>query len=68
MYQMNHYKTGDTRQYENLSRHDNESEEERDKSDWRIEMADDVEFDGIDDGLSNNNGSEPPQNRQRMSL
>jgi hypothetical protein len=31
-------------------------------------MADDVEFDGIDDGLSNNDDSEPPQNRQRMTL
>ncbi len=31
-------------------------------------MADDVEFDGIDDGLSNKDGSEPPQNRQRMTL
>ncbi len=29
-------------------------------------MADDVEFDGIDDGLSNNDGSEPPRNGQRM--
>ncbi len=68
MYQMKHYKKGDTRQDENLSRHDEESEEESKKSDWRIEMADDVEFDGIDDGLSNNNGSEPPRNRKRMSL
>ncbi len=32
-------------------------------------MADDVEFDTrIDDGLSNNDGGEPPQNRQRMTL
>jgi hypothetical protein len=68
MYQMKHYKKGNTRQDENLSSHDKGSEEESDESDWRIEMADDVEFDGIDDGLSNNNGSEPPQYRQRMSL
>ncbi len=60
MYQMKHYKKGNTRQDEKLSRHDEESEEESNESDWRIEMADDVEFDGIDDGLSNNNGSEPP--------
>ncbi len=60
MYQMKHYKKGDTRQDENLSRHDEGSEEESDESDWRIEMVDDVEFDGIDDGLSNNDGSEPP--------
>ncbi len=51
-----------------ISKHDEGSEEESDESDWRIEMADDVEFDGIDNRLSNNNGSEPPQNRQRMSL
>ena len=68
MYQMKRYKKGDTRQDENLSRHDEGSEEESDESNWRIEMADDVEFDGIDDGLSNNDGSEPPQNRQRMTL
>jgi hypothetical protein len=68
MYQMKHYKKGDTRQDENVSRHDNGSEKESNESDWRIEMADDVEFDGIDDGLSNNNGDEPPRNRQRMTL
>ncbi len=51
---------GNTRQDENLSRHDEGSEEESNKSDWMIEMVDDVEFDGIDDGLSNNDGSEPP--------
>jgi len=68
MYQMKHYKKGNTRQDENLSRHDEGSEEESDESDWRIEMTDDVEFDGIDDGLSNNDGSEPPRNRQRMTL
>ncbi len=59
---------GDTRQDENLSRHAEGSEEESKESNWRIEMADDGEFDGIDDGLSNNHGSEPPQNRQRMTL
>jgi hypothetical protein len=48
--------------------YDEGSEEESDESDWRIEMADDAEFDGIDDGLSNNNGSEPPRNRQRVTL
>jgi hypothetical protein len=68
MYQMKHCKKGDTRQDENLSKHDKGSEEESNKSDWRIEMADDEEFDGIVDGLSNNDGSEPPQNRQRMTL
>jgi hypothetical protein len=51
---------GDTRQDENVSIHDKGSEVESDKSDWRIEMADDVECDGIDDGLSDNNGGEPP--------
>ncbi len=65
---MKHCKKGDTRQDENLSKHDKGSEEESNKSDWRIEMADDEEFDGIVDGLSNNDGSEPPQNRQRMTL
>ncbi len=49
MYQMKHYKKGNTRQDENVSRHDEGSEEENDESDWRIEMADDVECDGIDD-------------------
>jgi hypothetical protein len=68
MYQMKHYKKGNTRQDENLSRHDEGSEEESNKSDWRIKMADDMKFDGIDDGLSNNDGGEPPQNRQRMTL
>ncbi len=68
MYQMKYYKKGDTRQDENVSRHDKGSEEESNKSDWRIEMADDVECDGIDDGLSDNNGGKPPQNRQRMTL
>ncbi len=31
-------------------------------------MADDVNCDGIDDGLSDNEGCEPTLNRQRMSL
>ncbi len=68
MYQMKHYKKDNTEQDENLSRHDEGSDKESDESNWRIEMADDVELDGIDDGLSNNNGSEPPRNRQRMTL
>jgi hypothetical protein len=65
---MKHYEKGDTRQEENVSRHDEGSEEESDKSNWRIEMADDVNCDGIDDGLSDNEGCEPTLNRQRMSL
>ncbi len=65
---MKHYKKDDTRQDENISTHDEGSEEESDKSNWRIEMADDVNCDGIDDGLSDNDGGEPTQNRQRMSL
>ncbi len=68
MYQMKQYKKDDTRQDESISRHDKGSEEDSDESDWRIEMADDVECDGIDDELSDNDGSEPPQNRQRMTL
>ncbi len=68
MYQMKHYKKGETRQDENESRHDEESEEESNESDWRIETVDDVECDRIDDGLSDNDGGEPPQNRQRMTL
>ncbi len=39
MYQMKYYKKGDSRQDENLSRHDEGSEEESNKRDWRIEMA-----------------------------
>jgi hypothetical protein len=31
-------------------------------------MANDVNCDGIDDGLSDNNGGGPTRNRQRMSL
>jgi hypothetical protein len=31
-------------------------------------MADDVNCDEIDDGLSDNDGGEPTRNRQRMSL
>jgi hypothetical protein len=65
---MKHYKKGNTRQDENVSRHDKGPEEESNESDWRIEMADDVKCDGIDDGLSDNDGGEPPRNRQRMSL
>ncbi len=65
---MKHYKKGDTRQDENLSRHDKGTEEESGESNWRIEMADDVEFDGIDDGLSYNDGGQPLRNRQRMTL
>ncbi len=40
---MKHYKKENTRQDENLSRNYEGSEEESDKSNWRIEMADDVE-------------------------
>ncbi len=65
---MKHYKKGDTRQDENVSIHDEGSEEDSDKSNWRIEMVDDVECDEIDDGLSDNDGGEPPRNRQRLEM
>ena len=37
------------------------------EEDWRIEVEDNVECDGIDDTLSDNE-DEPQRNRQRMTL
>ncbi len=40
---------------------------ESDKEDWRIDVENNVECDGIDDTLSDNE-DEPQRNRQRMTL
>jgi len=41
--------------------------DERDEEDWRIDAKDNVECDGIDDTLSDNE-DEPLRNRQRITL
>ena len=46
--------------------HDKECDES-DEEDWRIDVEDNVECDGIDDTLSDNE-DEPLRNRQRMTL
>jgi len=40
---------------------------ESDEEDWRIDVEDNVECDGIDDTLSDNE-DKPQRNRQRMTL
>ena len=65
MYQKKHYnKVNDIQDDEGGGRDKecNESDEE----DWRIDVEDNVECDGIDDTLSDND--EPLRNRQRVSL
>ena len=66
MYQKKHYNKGNDVQDDEGGGHDNECDNSNEE-DWRIDVEDNVECDGIDDTLSDNN-DEPLRNRQRVSL
>jgi hypothetical protein len=65
-YQKNQYNKGDASQDNDLMRQEEEWEES-DKEDWRIQVEDEEECDGIEDILSDGE-EEPPRNRQRFSI
>jgi hypothetical protein len=66
MYQKKHYNKGNDVQDDEGGGHDNECDNSNEE-DWRIDVEDNVECDGIDDTLSDND-DEPLRNRQRVSL
>jgi hypothetical protein len=66
MYQKKQYNKGNDIQDDEEGGHDKECDKS-DKEDWRIDVEDNVECDGIDDTLSDNE-NEPQRNRQRMTL
>ena len=66
MYQKKHYNKGNDIQDDEEGGHDKECDKS-DEEDWRIDVKENVECDGIDDTLSDNE-DEPLRNRQRMTL
>ena len=66
LYEKKQYNKGNDNQDDDNGGHDKECDES-DEEDWRMEVEDNVECDGIDDILSDNEG-EPQRNRQRMTL
>ncbi len=66
LYQKKQYNKGNDNQDDDIGGHDEECNKS-DEEDWRMEVKDNVECDGIDDILSDNE-DEPQRNRQRMTL
>ena len=66
MYQKKRYNKGNDVHDDEGGGHDNECDKS-DEEDWRIDVEDNVECDGIDDTLSDND-DEPLRNRQQVSL
>ena len=66
LYQKKQYNKGNDNQDDDIGGPDEECDES-DEEDWRMEVEDIIECDGIDDVLSENE-DEPPRNRQRMTL
>ena len=66
LYQKKQYNKGNDNQDDDIGGADEECDKS-DKEDWRMEVEDNIECDGIDDTLSDNE-DEPPRNRQRMTL
>jgi hypothetical protein len=66
LYQKKQYNKGNDNQDDDIGGADEECDES-DEEDWRMEVEDNIECDGIDDTLSDNE-DEPPRNRQRMTL
>jgi hypothetical protein len=60
------YNKGNDNQDDDIGGPDEECDES-DEEDWRMEVEEIIECDGIDDVLSENE-DEPPRNRQRMTL
>ncbi len=68
MYQMKHYKKGDTKRDDSVSGQDKGCDDENDDDDWQIEMADDEVGAELNDDMSDDDGDEPPRNRLRMTM
>ncbi len=69
LYQMKHYKKGDTRQKVSVGEKDEGCANESDDDDWQIEMADDDKGAELNNEMSDDDGDEePPRNRQRMTM
>ncbi len=66
LYQKQQYNKGNDNQDHDNRGHDEECDVS-DEEDWRMEVKDNVECDGIDDILSDDE-DEPQRNRQRMTL
>ncbi len=66
LYQKKQYNKGNDNQDDDIGGPDEECDES-DEEDWRMEVEDNVEYDGIDDILSDNE-DEPQRNRQRCTL
>ncbi len=66
LYQKKQYNKGNDNQDDDIGGPDEQCDKS-DKEDWRMEVEDNIECDGIDDVLSENE-DEPPRNRQRMTL
>ena len=66
MYQKKQYNKGNDIQDDEKGGREKECDKSNDE-DWRIDIEDNVECDGIDDTLSDNK-DEPLRNRQRMAL
>ncbi len=67
LYQKKQYNKGNDNQDDDTGGADEEECDESDKEDWRMEVEDNVECDGIDDVLSDNE-DEPHRKRQRQTL
>jgi hypothetical protein len=65
LYQKKQYNKGNDTKDDDIGGHAKECDES-DKEDWRMEVEDNVECDGIDDILSDNE-DKPQRNRQRMT-
>ena len=66
LYQKKQYNKGNENQDDDIGGPDEECDES-DEEDWRMEVEDNVECDGIDDILSDDE-DEPQRNRQRRTL
>ena len=68
LYQMKHYKKGDTGRNDSVGGEDERCDNESDNDNWQIEMADDEEGAELNDDMSDDDGDEPPRNRLRMTM
>ncbi len=66
-YQKKQYNKGNDNQDDDIGGPDKEECDESNEEDWRMEVEENVECDGIDDILSDNE-DEPQRNRQRRTL
>jgi hypothetical protein len=69
LYQMKHYKKGDTGRNDSVGGEDERCDNESEYDNWQIEMAEEDECVELNDEMSDDDGDEePPRNRQRMTM